>query len=126
MTKIYQKWWKSITAKSSIPEHPISTGEYSTMYQNTLFLTYSYRPKVPENETHKFQSGRVCVSVCGLFFKFNLKQNYNQKFERLKENKLCDLVETKKIAKIPRNIFRGEFFRFSLEITEFFEEPPLN
>ena len=70
---------------------------------------------------HKFQSGRVCVSVCGLFFKFNLKQNYNQTFERLKENKLCDLVETKKIAKIPRNIFRSEFFRFSLEITEFFE-----
>lgn len=70
---------------------------------------------------HKFQSGRVCVSACSLFFKINLKQNYNQKFERLKENKLCDLVETKKIAHVPRNIFRGDFFRFSLEITEFFE-----
>ena len=70
---------------------------------------------------HKFQSGRVCVSVCSLFFKFNLKQNYNQKFERLKGNNLCDLVETKKIAQIPRNIFRGDFFRFSLEVTEFFK-----
>lgn len=70
---------------------------------------------------HKFRSGRVCISACGLFFKFNLKQNYHQKLERLKENKLCDLVETKKIALIPCNLFRGEFFRVSLEITEFFE-----
>ena len=69
---------------------------------------------------HKLQSGRICVSVCRLFLKLNLKQNYNQTFERRKENKLCDLVEKKNIAQVPQKIFHCDFFRFSLEGTEFF------